>query len=231
MVTFSWSGQIQGEDPNFTATGTATFYYDGAGTLTLTMTNTTSDLTTSPGEVLTGLTWDDPQGFTYDPISAVLGSTSMLVGMDAGSYPGLTDLSGEWGFIDDLNDPMLGSFAVGSMGDVNFHEGFGPNDRFDTTSNPFPPPSGSLNGISGGIVNDNFCDTCATFMNGNDKGPLVQDTMVLSWNVDPDFDVEQITNVVPLFGTDGAPLIPEPTSVLLFAVGMLFTAQAVNRRR
>lgn len=114
---------------------------------------------------------------------------------------------------------------------VNFGEGFGPGDRFDPSSNPFPPPSGSLNGVSGGIVNENFCATCSTFANGANKGPLVQNQMVLTWEVDTTFDVNQIGNVQPLYGTDGAPLIPEPTSVLLFAVGLFVTGRAVSRAR
>jgi len=226
-VQFEWSGlPIVGEDPSFIPTGNAQFDIISGTTLRLTLTNT-SPLILSIGQALSGLTWDITPLVSLTPVSALIASGSLLVGVGSTSD---TDLSGEWAFQDDiLAGGGLGSFGIGAMGDINFGaDSFGPGDRFNDTAslNLFGPPSGSLNGIGGAIVGpsvDLFSDGFTS------QGPLVQGfdgtnttpgQMVFNWGITGAFPLADITNVQPLFGTDGAPAVPEPSTILLLGSGL-----------
>ncbi len=124
----------------------------------------------------------------------------------------------------------LGSFGIGAMGDINFGaDTFDPRDRFDITTNLIGPSiCGSLNGIDGAIVGpsvDLISDGFTT------QGPLVQGIgigplpgqMVFTWTFTGDLIQADITNVHPSFGTDGAPVVPEPSTILLLGSGLLST--------
>ena len=64
------------------------------------------------------------------------------------------------------------------------------------------------------------------------NGPLVQNQMVFSLDITGEtLTMNDITNVAVLFGTDGAPLIPEPGSVTLFTTGMLVVGSLIRRER
>ncbi len=114
------------------------------------------------------------------------------------------------------------------MGDINFGaDTFGPGDRFDITTNLFGPSiSGSLNGIDGAIVGPSVDLTSDGFTT---HGPLVQGIgplpgqMVFTWTFTGDLIQPDITNVHPSFGTDGAPVVPEPSTILLLGSGLLST--------
>jgi hypothetical protein len=232
-ISFSWSDSIVGENSGFTTSGTADFTVDSTtSTLTITLTNTTSDLSLAIGEVLTALTWDisDPT-VALSPVSALIASGSQLVGFGATSD---TDLSTEWAFKDDLAAGStalgpLGSYGISSVGDVNLGvDSFSPNDRFDTNGNLFPPPSGSLNGVEGGIVGGNVDFGSDGYTS---KGPVVESQMVFTFDFTGDLQESDIGNVQPLFGTDGAPLIPEPGAVTLFATGLFVAGGLIRRSR
>jgi len=222
--TFSWSGNpIVGEDPGFLPSGSAVFEING-GMLTITLTNTTSQQSTSIGEVLTILTWDI-EGASLTTGTAVIGAMSSLVGVDSGDFPGIVNLSSEWAFKDNISAGSsffgpIGSFGIGAVGDINFGvDSFGPKDRFDTSTNLFPPPSGSLNGVDGGIVGP---DQLAFDADGYaHHGPLVKYQMVFTFDITGDLSTYNITNVQALYGTDGAPLVPEPATLLLVGSGLL----------
>lgn len=231
-MTFNWSGvAIQGEDPNVLPSGTATFEVTGS-TLKLTLTNTTSGIT-AIGQVLTGLTWDMTAGIVLDPVSAVLGSTTVLVGAGATTA---TDVSGEWFFKDNISaGDSIGSFGVGTMGDINFGaDTFGVFDAFGGT-NLFGPAG--PNGIEVGVLGTDVDFSGGGFQN---QGPLAQGEnntpgqIVFTWNLtsgslDPESD---ITNVRPLFGTDGAlVLVPEPSGALLAGIALLFVGLRSRGRR
>ncbi len=114
----------------------------------------------------------------------------------------------------------LGSFGIGAMGDINFGaDTFGPGDRFDITTNLFGPSiSGSLNGIDGAIVGPSVDLTSDGFTS---QGPLVQNQMIFTFKItDGILTQDEITNVRPLFGTDGAQVVPEPSTLLLFGSGL-----------
>jgi hypothetical protein len=225
--TFHFSGApIQGEDPTFEPDVWVEFdvIEDGA-VLQITLTNHSS-AEFSIGQALSGVYFDITTGSILTADTAIIGAGSMLVGEGANGY---TDLSGEWGFKDDVSAGTLGSFGISSVGDVLFGEdSFGPGDRFDTSTNLFGPPSGSLNGISGAIVGPNITDF--TVDGFKHHGPVVQNQMVFRLYITGEpLTMDHITNVSVLFGTDGAPAIPEPTSAMLFLVGALVVGKATRR--
>lgn len=222
-TTFTWSGMaISGEDPTFFPSGTATFEIDGSQ-LQLTLTNT-SPLIEAIGEALSGLTWDITDStVTLSPVSATIASGSSLVGVGATNLSGVTNLSGEWAFKDDISaglsgtDVPLGSFGVGSIGDINFGaDTFGIKDRFDPTTNVFGVEN--LNGIDGAIVGPQTDLTTDGFKS---QGPVVQSSMIFLFDFTGSLDLTDIINVQPLFGTDGATRVPEPSTALLVASGLL----------
>lgn len=157
---------------------------------------------------------------TLTPQTALIGQGSLLVGPNAGTQ--FTNLSSEWGFKGDLmagasESGPIGSFGISAVGDVNFGaDAYGPGDRFDTSMNLFPPPSGSLNGAEGSLVGLSLSP------NVGFKGPVVQDQMVFTFEIwNGSLEPYGITNVQPMFGTDGAFLVPEPASVLLLGCGLI----------
>ncbi|MCZ6794507.1 MAG: PEP-CTERM sorting domain-containing protein, partial [Planctomycetota bacterium] len=123
----------------------------------------------------------------------------------------------------------IGSFGVSAVGDINLGtDTYSALDRFDTAGNLFPPPSGSLNGVEAGIVGPSVDLTADGFTS---QGPVVQGwdgvnttlpgQMVFTFNITAGtLTTDEILNVQPLFGTDGAPLIPEPSTIALFALGL-----------
>ncbi len=236
-LTFSWSGlPIEGERDDFYPSGTAAFSYDDTY-LTLLLTNDSSQEIIAIGEVLTGLTWDFEDSITLDPIfpdGAVL-EDSRLVGFRATSD---TDVSTEWFYKDniDAGESLLGpigSYGVGTVGDINLGaDTFGKWDRFDveqgsppyfTGTNLFGPdaPDGIETGIVGPSVDltaDGF-PTQGPLVQGNPGGP---GQILFKFQVlDGDLDESDITNVQPMFGTDGALLVPEPATLLLLGSGLL----------
>lgn len=219
-ITFDWSGSpIVGEDPNYFPSGTAEFAITG-NVLTITLTNTSSMQMGGLGEVFTGLTWNiTDAGVSLTPVSAMVAPGSSVVGN--GATPDV-DISSEWAFRDDLvgyglsgMGTPIGPYGLGSMGDVNFMEAFGPHERFDTTTNLWGPAS--PNGVQAGIVSqiDGANLFSPPFAN---KGPFVQDQVLLTFDITGDLQESEIVDVVPLFGTDGATIVPEPATVVIWSL-------------
>ncbi len=222
-VSFSWSGApIAGEDPNYLPSGTAEFSIDD-DVLTIVLTNTSTMQMGGLGEVLTGLTWDiSAGGVELDPESVMVATGSSVVG--TGATPDV-DVSSEWAFRDDLalgNNAMgdpLGEFGVGSMGNANSQETFGPHDRFDTSTNLWGPAS--PNGAQGGIVSS-VDDTNLQDPPFENKGPFVQNEVIMTFEIDDDdLDEDDIENVQALFGTNGMTttmVTPEPATVVIWSL-------------
>ena len=134
-----------------------------------------------------------------------------------------TNLSSEWAFKDNISAGSsalgpLGSFGIGAVGDINFGlDTFGTPDRFDTSTNLFGPAS--PDGIDASIVGPNVNFLADGFPT---QGPLVQNQMVFIFDISGGtLLASDITNVQPLFGTDGATLVPEPTTIVLLGLGLI----------
>jgi hypothetical protein len=254
----SWSsGPIRGEagveHPDFVPKGEALFVIsDSTLTLTLTYLNT-DDPVVGLNQALSGLTWNINPGdeipdlvgggtVGLTPGSAVINIAggSSLVGEPIVSFPG-DDLSGQWAFEDDLNSDLLGSFGVAAVGgDLEFvgPDDFGSDDIIDPSKTLVSP---SPNGGDFMIVPY----TAHLNLDGfPSQGPYVQNSMVFEFGINATNGVafngdgnngvllaNQIVDVTPIFGTAGAPPIPEPHSAVLFTIGGLIVGGAVRRAR
>lgn len=232
-------GEAGVEHPDFWPEGTALFEIDGSR-LTLTLTYLDSNETVvGLNQALSGLTWninpvdgipDLVSGGTVGliPLSAMIPSGLGLVGVNASNFSGVTDLSTEWAFKDQLNSTVLGDFGVSAVGGDRMWvgDGWGPKDLFNPTGTPLQPPS--PNGGDFMIVPD---DVNLTLDGFKSKGPMVQNSMVFEFTINSSLSPHQIVDVTPIFGTAGAPPIPEPHSALLFTIGGLIVGGAVRRAR
>jgi hypothetical protein len=129
------------------------------------------------------------------------------------------------------------------MGDANFVETFGKWDRFDaiTTTNPKSYAGTNLwgpdgpNGVEVGLGGVNV--DSASFVSSN-NGPILEGTSPLGARTlltlkvtGGTLSLDEITNVDPLFGTDGATLVPEPGTWALMGFVLLGAGLYRSRRR
>ncbi|MBN1842199.1 MAG: PEP-CTERM sorting domain-containing protein [Deltaproteobacteria bacterium] len=237
-TAFTWSGlPIQGsEDPLFLPYVSADFVVDGS-TLTITLTNTTPQTIDANWQVLTGVTWDiGVSGVVLDPVSAMISGTSFLVFPDGSPNDYTTkNMTAEWFYKDNISAENLGLYGIGTIGDINYGEDtFGRWDRFDVDRSDADndgiykeylqaslyPPDGP-NGLEVGILGPNY-----VLGGGLMQGPLVYafggGQTVFTFNIVEGALAEaNISNVQPLFGTDGATPVPEPVTVLLLGTGLV----------
>jgi len=227
--TFTWSGLlITGESgveyPNFTPEGEATYSISG-NTLTIELTYTGgSETIMGINQTLSGLTWD-LEGYTgtLTADSAVMGAGSTLIGVDAGSWTGGTDLSGQWAYSDSISESGLGSYGVGAVG--GDPELFGHHDIIDSNETMVNPAPG---GIDFALVGPDVDLNHDGFRN---QGPIVQNSMIFTFTFTGTLTEDMITNVMPLFGSAGAPLTPEPATIVIFGAGLVGARFAARRWR
>lgn len=139
MLSFNFSGQINGEDPGFTADVTIDFEFDetcmtSSCVLEVTLTYNSSGGLSAIGQTFSGVVFDaeDQNAANFD-LDVTLGNSTVsaesLVGAgsddalsDFGNPPNSNvDVSGHWGFVSGYsssNPPPFGSNVLSSVGDV-----------------------------------------------------------------------------------------------------------------
>jgi hypothetical protein len=260
------SGTIPNLDPPanvLTVTVDVDFAFDAGCTvdcqLHITLANITTGALTTIGQTLSGLTFEPDSPITIDrTLSSVLVDTTAgdrLVGAASGTATndlktnGHIDVSRHWAFnlllepvMEAGGSRMLGSYVVGSVGDVaNGTPVFGNVGLLgvdDRLGDPNLDPISSIetnapNGTTFSIVNDATCspNTCGNLKGGfqNEQGRAwIQNGVWISLHYDG--QLASISKVEPLFGTDGNSMfvVPEPgLGLLVLGLGGL----VLTRRR
>ncbi|MCL4194835.1 MAG: PEP-CTERM sorting domain-containing protein, partial [Thermoguttaceae bacterium] len=204
----------------------------------LTLTNTSAADVLVPADVLTGVFFDVSGNSIWTPVSAVLGSGS-LVFYDPDGQPAGGNLGGEWAYLAGINNSLLpgitrgiSSSGLGVFGSPNFN---GPD---------LQSPA-AVDGLQYGILSAG--DNAATGNGGIlNSGGLIKNSVLFTLAVSGDLDVSQIRNVAFQYGTslseprlptvpssrpDMEP-VPEPsTMVLLLGMGLAGAGLHAVRRR
>jgi hypothetical protein len=224
--------------------------------LTITLTYNDSGGLPTIGEALAGVRFDAFSSGNQIDLAVILSASTVsaesLVGAgsdDALSDFGTTlnsnvDVSAHWGFASGSSG-SLGSNLFSSVGDAFSSVGdafpdmdaLGTEDLFGGTLSSIE--LNAPNGTPFSIVDVNTCTgpldtpTC-----GDLKGGF-QDSHNLAWIQNEatgtlvyDGSTNKLTSVGtvnPLFGTEGRPLVPEPSAALLFGIGLLMSSQAIRR--
>jgi hypothetical protein len=257
MLSFTYSGEIiGGENPGFIANATVVFEFDETcvGTvgnecgLQLTLRYDASGPLPSQGEVLTGVLFeplgsadfrDGPPGNV--PFGGVVGGENLvgngnvIAGGELGgviiSGTNYFDVSSHWGLNPAMAVPSAyGSHYFASVGDVlagmNVTTStLGSAQLFGNSPSslePLPP-----NGSFFGIVALNQTVGGSGFPMGNIA--YVQDEVVA--NILYLGTLDGIDLVRPTFGTEGNPVVPEPSTALLLGGGLLVLMGAARRAR
>ena len=221
---------------------TAEFSWDSSCTsnceLEIAMTYNDVSGLNSIGQTFSGITWDQDGSAMIDKdLSQVLaesfvGAGSAQATADLTTADGL-DVSGHYAYKGDLNVDGLGLHILSSVGDVNFGEDtVGTADLlpgFISSVENNPP-----NGTQFSIVDDSTCSagTC----DGQNGG--FQDRLGRAWIQNSvtalmyyEGELEDINNIVAIFGTDGVTgPIPEPSAALLYGVGLVVFGAARRYR-
>jgi hypothetical protein len=238
--TFDFSGSpIVGEDENFTPDVSIQFTYDtacsGSCSLEIMMTYNDSGGLSTIGETLAGVHFDVMGSLVFAGTGVVMAED--YVG--SGAAEALSDLglnvTGHYA-LGQANVFGVDGYAFGSVGDINFGEATlgAANLLPGTISGVEPNPP---NGTDFSIVDPNAIPNSGGFqapVNPNPSehqlGVWIQNSITASLNYDGSLGENAIVDVTPYFGTDGAP-IPEPSSALLYAAGLLVVGRATRRRR
>ena len=222
----------------------AAFTFSG-DTLTIVLRNTAAsgtDLT--PGATLSGLFFDLTGDPTLTPVSALLDAGDILVNTsDCTINPcaGATNVGGEWSY--GKNAGGTQQIASAGYAAVSFPN-FGGLDFAG-------PPSGSLDGIQGGITD---CGYVAGSGNGGIEGSLlISCAAVFTLTGVSGLDADDLSNVSFQYGTaltetnvpgdnptsdnptatghSFPPPVPEPASLILLGSGLAGVAMKLRRRK
>jgi len=217
-------------DSTFSASGAggrtanATFHWVSGNTLTVTLTNTSTQDVLIPVEVLSALAFSLPSGVTLTPVSAYIASGSTWHFDTVTPTPGTTggNVGGEWAYGSGLSfqgaTNGISSVGLGLFGDPNFN---GPD---------LAPPV-SVDGLNYGITSagDNMATGNAAVTGGF---PLIQDSVVFTLTASGTFDFDDIFAVGFQYGTDlDEPYVPVPVpgAVLLGCIGISFVGWLKRR--
>ncbi len=181
----------------------------------------------SYAQILSGVIFEPVgTGFSVDPAnSSVAAETLVGGGMDNGAgFPttGTTDISGHYGFRDDLAIVgVLATHILSSVGDLTFGgvtttDVVGNGDLLPGTlysGAELTPPNGNpfstINDATDPLVNTPY----------SNNGDGVWNQNVLTATLRYNGTLTDITDFAPLFGTDGV-VAPEPTTALLLVMGL-----------
>ena len=189
------------------------------GQLNVLLSNNSPGPTSDLADVLQGVFFNAP-GLGLTGYSVALGNGSTLVPDDVGN---VANLQG-WAYRDDLDTGDPNPFAL--VYDVTHGIGnpgldtFGKSDAFDPDFWPNHPPYG--------IVSP---DT--TLSNGISQAPMVNHSLLFTFDVDGTFDLANIRDdVVFHYGTT-ANVIPEPATMTLLGLGVagLGVRRFVSRKK
>jgi hypothetical protein len=224
----TWDNPLAAGDADGKVAGSAEFSIAGS-VLTIELSAlapSDGNIVDKPIEVLTGITFDST--LALDGIAAIVSPGSGLVNP---SGPG-TDVSGAWAFASGLSleSNVWGDYGFGTLGGEAPYcpgECFGNGDLL----NPALPP-GKVNGMEYGLVPLGAVDLVNPPLGQN--GPFIQYQLTLTAQIQGGGNAYQIADivsqVVPIYGTDGTPPIPEARATLLFAAGCLIVGFALRRQ-
>lgn len=223
----TWDAPLPDPDADGNVAGRALFSLSG-NTLSIelaTLAPADGNVVDKQIEVLTGITFDWSLGLASDAgIDAMIFGSSVLVG-NPNPDPGLRNVSAYWAF-GPLDDPVWGDFGFAAIGGESPYctgECFGSMDMLDGIVGP--------NGSDYGLVPMGAGVEFSNSLNGG--GPYVQYQLTLTATVSGGngYDLEQlIGHVVPIYGTDGTPPIPEPSAAVLFGAGALIVGFALRKQ-
>lgn len=193
-------------DPAFQPEGSADFQV-GGGQLTIVLTSTSLE---EPA------IWAALSGLSFD----VTLSDVTLTGVSATAEAlvpggGSLDIGSEWGF----GSFGFADFGIASVGTIN-----GVDADFGTVCISGPCAQGKPNGVDYSIVGNNFNPSNDGFADTNNQ-PVVQNQVTFVFDIGGAnagaFTTADIANATPYFGTNGAPVVPEPGALLVFIAGFL----------
>ncbi len=235
-VTFSGTGES--EDEGVFASASAVFTING-NTLTVVLTNTSSDSTPANGQVITGVIWDfNPNlagALTYVAASnptLTVGSNIFVDGGGSGAnqivkIDNTTALGGSYS--NDLTNTSLGDFGVSTTGG---------NGIFGAGAITLGNGGPNYGLVAAGTFTDG-----GSAHNKPNSLPFVQTSVTFTFTFTGTLTEAQIVGAKFLVGTGGdyfaaterdpvnAPLIPEPASLAIWSLGVVAAAFGARRMR
>jgi hypothetical protein len=205
FVTFSGAGS--GDGSNGLA-AEATFTISG-NTLTVLLTNTSTDFSEIPSESLTGVYFDFLNGNILTGVSAVVAAGSTVVNGVSG--PG-GDVGGEFAYLTNIASGFNGaSYGISSSG---MDDVFGPGDRFN--NNDLDAPD-APNGMNYGLISAAGLGPNANLAMLSE--PFIQNAVLFSFTFSGALSTDDISNVSFQYGTSQSQpnittsVVPEPATL------------------